>query len=107
MSDEPPVDVLDLAAELLAVAMEPAARDREQLHSDFVHVFLSSEQGRRVLRTILNWGHILGSPLHEFDSNKLWMAEGERNLAYRILAAAMVEPKPHPPQTSKHRPRRN
>lgn len=63
-------------------------------YHDFRKVFLETDEGRRVLKLILSWGHMLNSHAigKPVDANRILLSEGGRNLALRILAVMMVEP---------------
>lgn len=95
MSDEGTMDrLLQLFADV-AIPEDYSARDR---YDDFRSVFLGSEQGRRALKQILTWGHVLRVPRqrHPIDPYFVVQTEGERSLALRMLAVMMVEPKELP-----------
>lgn len=72
-------------------------------YRDFRAVFLSTDQGRRVLHQIFTWCHmdhssLTGSPI---DSSAVVAAEGERNIGIRILTALNHEPSEQPTETGK------
>lgn len=69
-------------------------------YRDFRSVFLSTDQGKRVLHEILGRGHVLHAGL-TFEPHRLFFNEGERNLALWIFAKARVEPKALPATQSK------
>lgn len=98
-------DDTDLLAELAAL---PGVEgySATQRYQDFRQLFTSSEQGKRVLREILSWGHLLqpsiyGTPVDPYLTH---MREGEANMARKLLATVYREP-PAPPkgQTRKKR----
>lgn len=67
---------------------------------DFKKLF-TSDEGKRALREILSWCHLLkpsviGSPV---DSHLMAMREGERNIGLRLLATINNEPRPRPERT--------
>jgi hypothetical protein len=92
----PSPDPEKLLVELSAAALGAKYTDMDR-YREFKAVLLSSDQGRRVLHQILTWGHVWTS---SFDENpgKTAFAEGERNLALRILAALHFEPTEKPTQ---------
>ncbi len=67
-------------------------------YRDFRSVFLSTEQGKRVLYEILGFGHMFRSLAYgaKFETNRVFYHEGERNLALRIVSTINIEPKPKP-----------
>lgn len=82
-------------AELQASApMGPDYTETDR-YREFRQVFLSSEQGKRVLWHIMDLGNLFGTA---FDPNPHIHAqnEGWRNLAVRIFQIAHVEPKAKP-----------
>ena len=88
-------EYLEILAEL-SVPEDYTPLDR---YSDFRKVFLETDQGRRVLRQILGWGHLLKSHLvmsRPIDPYAILAAEGERNLALRIFSVMLVEPPERP-----------
>lgn len=67
-------------------------------YRDFRLVFQGSEEGKRVFRELLAWGHMFrtsmtGAPV---DPLRLAFREGERNIALRLLNAISTEPKAKP-----------
>lgn len=71
-----------------------------ELHQDFQQLFTGSEQGKRVLRTILLWSRMWGT-VFDKDSRIHAFKDGERNLGLKILTAIHVEPKPLPTKATK------
>lgn len=67
-------------------------------YADFRAVFLATDQGRRVLYEILSWGHMFAATpmLGQFEANKTFFLEGERNIALRIFDTAHKEPPEKP-----------
>jgi hypothetical protein len=68
-------------------------------YRDFRRVFLDTEEGRRVFRTLLQWGHMFRTsmpPGHVADPLKLAFSEGERNLALRMVDTINREPRSRP-----------
>lgn len=63
-------------------------------YRDFRHLFLGSEQGKRVLFEILLWGHITrpSAPLAKFETNETMFLDGERSLAVKIMTTMNAEP---------------
>ena len=82
--------------EILADLSVPGDYNPVDRYNDFRKVFLETEQGRRVLRQILGWGHLLKSHLvrmsRPIDPYAVLGLEGERNLALRIFSIMLVEP---------------
>jgi len=75
-------------------------------YRDFRGVFMSTDQGRRVLHEILGWGNMFRSSAHraDFDVNRAFYYEGERNVALRLLATLNAEPTQPPAQTTSIKP---
>ncbi len=89
---------MDEYLEILADLSVSEDYDSMDRYNDFRKVFLETEQGRRVLRQILGWGHLLKSHLvrmpRSIDPYAVIGLEGERNLALRIFSVMLVEPTP-------------
>jgi hypothetical protein len=71
---------------------------------DFRMVFLGSEEGKRVLRSLLGWGHMFKTSMPAgpaADPLRLAFSEGERNLALRIVTTINVEPANKPNATKR------
>ena len=71
---------------------------------DFKKLF-NSDEGKRALREILSWCHLLkpsiiGSPV---DSHLMAMREGERNIGLRLLATINNEPHLKPERTTRQK----
>jgi len=67
-------------------------------YDDFRHVFMGSEQGKRVYRELLSWGKLFtpsvqGSPI---DPYRMAIMEGHRNFATKLLAAVNIDPPVRP-----------
>ncbi len=97
---------MDEYLEILADLSMPEDYDPLDRYNDFRKVFLETEQGRRVLRQVLGWGHLLKSHLvrmpRPIDPYAILAAEGERNLALHIFSVMLVEPSERPDeQTTK------
>lgn len=73
------------------------AMDRYQ---DFRRVFLGSEEGKRVLRELLAWGHCfrpsVPAAAGPIDPYAVVRNEGERNIALRLLKVVNTEPVDRP-----------
>lgn len=69
-------------------------------YRDFRAVFLTTDQGKRVLHEILGRGHVLHAGL-TFEPHRLFFQEGERNIALWIFGKARVEPKALPVMQTK------
>ena len=99
MSDS---DDLDLIAELPhSEGYTPQDRYR-----DFRAVFMSTEQGQRVLREILAWGHVFKPSVQAagaIDPHRVTFAEGERNIALRLLTTINREPVDGPKQANRNK----
>jgi len=70
---------------------------KKDLYHDFRRTFMGTDEGRRVLRQILDWGHMLkpgiaGNPI---DPYGMAVQNGERNLALKIFSAVHNEPPEH------------
>ncbi len=91
-------------SELETLASLPAAEGytpNDRYH-DFKKLF-TTDEGKRALREILSWCHLLkpsiiGSPI---DSHLMAMREGERNIGLRLLATINNEPRPQPERTTR------
>ncbi|KKK54547.1 hypothetical protein LCGC14_3083590 [marine sediment metagenome] len=97
---------MDEYLEILADLSVPEDYERLDQYNDFRKVFLETDQGRRVLRQILAWGHLLKSHLvrmpRPIDPYAVLAFEGERNLALHIFSVMLVEPPERPDeQTTK------
>lgn len=78
----------------------PMPRSDMDRFRDFRAVFMGNEQGKRVLRDILEWGHVWQSSMAP-DPNQVMFSEGERNLALKIMAAVHNEPVERPTHTNR------
>ena len=87
-------EYLEVLADL-SVSESYNPRDR---YNDFRKIFLETEQGRRILKQVLAWGHLLHvSPVRDpVDPWRMVFAEGERNMALRIFSVMLVEPPDKP-----------
>ena len=75
-------------------------------YRDFRAVFLTTDQGRRVLHEIMRWGHMFNQSYHpvgQVDPYRVMGNEGERSLALKIYGTAMVEPPELPTQANRKR----
>ncbi len=73
-------------------------RDRYQ---EYRALFLGSDQGRRVLRDIMDEAHSLGCPVPmngQIDPLRAMVRIGEQNTVRNIINAMNAEPSPTPPQ---------
>jgi hypothetical protein len=59
----------------------------------------STPAGKRVLATIVKWGHVYHTSMND-NTNCVLFNEGERNLALKILAA-LTEPIPKQTRSNK------
>jgi hypothetical protein len=86
----------DTATLLRMATSLPAARDYTPMdrYRDFRKVFLGSDDGQRVFRELLSWGHMFKPSANGSPIDPLLMAihEGERNYALRLLATVTREP---------------
>ncbi len=80
----------DLMTELGAVDPTRSPMDR---YRDFRQLFLGTDQGKRVLADVLEWGHNWKSTAVRGDSHETYRREGERNLMLKILTAIHMEPR--------------
>lgn len=92
-------DPLEFLASLPANG--PGYTDMDR-YRDFRKVLMGSDEGKRVLREILSWGHMFKPPVHGRPIDPLAMAidGGERNMALRLLATVNQEP-PERPQRAR------
>ena len=90
-------EFLEILADLSVPGEDYDPVDR---YNDFRKVFLETEQGRKVLRQILGWGHLLKSHLvrmpRPIDPYTILSLEGERNLALHIFSVMLVKPSKQP-----------
>ncbi len=89
---------MDEYLEILADLSIPEDYSDADRYNDFRKVFLETEPGRRVLKQVLGWGgllkvHPMRSPIDPCMTERL---EGARNLALKIFAIMLVEPKKRP-----------
>lgn len=90
---------------LSVLASLPSAENytqRDRYH-DFRRIFMGSEEGKRVFREILSWGHILrpssfGSPIDPYLTH---VRDGEANIARRLLVTVTNEPPEKPVQAKR------
>ena len=96
-----PPEAEELFAEIVKARLGPSYTEIDR-YRDFRQLFLSSDQGKRVLYQLLGWGHMVQSSagLANNETNRTFLIEGERNLALRILRTIYVEPKPKPTQAT-------
>ena len=80
--------------ELLSELSVPEDYEPVDRYNDFRAVFLETEQGRRVLKQILSWGHLLSQPpiVHPVDPYSMMISVGERNLSLRLFSVMLVHP---------------
>lgn len=89
-------------ATLLSAAMATASvKDYSEmdLYRDMRRVFFESEEGRRVFRVLLSWGHLFRPSFRgatQIDPIAMAVREGERNYALRLLATVSHEPQSRP-----------
>lgn len=64
-------------------------------YRDFRQLFLSSDQGRRVLHEILSWGHMFHASVPTMgviDPYRVVVQEGERRIILKLFSTIHVEP---------------
>ena len=96
----------DLLAELASLPSKTGYTAGDRFH-DFRRLFTGSEEGKRVLREILSWGHLLqpsvfSSPVDPYLTH---IREGEANIARKLLVTVMIEP-PDKPLTQTRKQKR-
>lgn len=94
MTEESPEET----ANLLRLAMSipaPGQYTPMDRYRDFRKVFMGSEDGQRVFREILSWGHMFKISFDK-DPGLLAFKEGERNMALRLIMTVSAEPKSRP-----------
>lgn len=93
---DPEAFIAELAASQSGQGYAPMDRYR-----DFRRVFLSDEQGRRVLYEILSFCGMFRSaaPRANFDSHHTMFLNGQQDIAFRLLATMNAEPKARPMST--------
>ena len=72
-------------------------------YADFRALFLETERGRRVLFEIMSWGHMFraSADIANFETNRTMFADGERNMALRIMTTMNAEPMAMPTKADK------
>ena len=95
-------DFFALMAEVDAARKTSSDMDK---YRDYRQVFLGSEQGLRVLASILADCHFFRTPVQSrpVDPYATHIAIGERNAAQRLMKTIMEEPKPKPTQREKQK----
>lgn len=88
---------------LSSLPAPPKDYTEQDKYRDFRKVFLSSEEGGRVLRQLLAWGHLFGPSIfgNPIDPYRVVALEAERNYALRLLKTIHDEPKAKPAQTAR------
>ncbi len=102
MSEETAEGVLETFG-LLASLPSAEGYTAQDKYRDFRRVLLGSDDGKRVLREILAWGHQLqpsavGRPI---DGLATHFRDGERNIGIKLLKTLLIEPKEGPTQTKR------
>lgn len=89
---------IDLLVQLASLPSATNYSKNDRYH-DFRTVF-ATEEGKRVFREILSWGHLLQPSAHgqPVDPYLTHIREGEANIARRLLVTVSVEPV-EPPKT--------
>ena len=87
----------DLLDELAKLPTTENYSKKDRYH-DFRRVFMTNDEGRKVLREILTWGGIfqppaLGNPI---DPNRTHVLIGQRNIALQLMDVVYNEPKELP-----------
>lgn len=100
MSDE------DLLSALASLPATEGYTPKERYH-DFRQLFTGTDQGKRVLRELLSWGHLLqpsviNSPIDPYQTH---IREGEANVARKLLVTVMREPPEKPATQTRKRER--
>lgn len=83
-----------LLSQLRSASLGKAYTETDR-YRDFRQVFLSTEQGKRVLWHIMDWGALFATTFHETPGIHA-LNEGGRNLALRIFQTIHVEPREKP-----------
>jgi len=70
-------------------------------YHDFRRVLMGTDEGKRVLAEILSWARMFDRGIRRLgpgpiDPLGLALAEGQRNIALRLIATVYHEPKPQP-----------
>ena len=96
---------LGILAELLAELPSRAGYSPTDRYRDFRKVF-GTDEGKRVLGEIIDWGRLLRSPLlgNPIDSHAMAIAFGERNMALKLMAAVYTEPLDKPQRSNRVKP---
>lgn len=74
----------------------------EDRYRDFRQLFLSTEQGKRVLHELMSWGRVFKPTIPRPNEKEymIWVNEGMRNFALKLMAALNAEPIDSPKKTS-------
>jgi len=96
----------NLSAELLKSLRELPITENytpKDRYADFRQVFMGTDQGKRVYRELLSWGHMFkagcyGNPI---DTHKMLISEGERNFVIKLMAAVNIDPPVQPTRARK------
>jgi len=83
----------------------PANYTNHDLYRDFRRVFFGSEEGKRVLRQILEIGYVFCEPVIASPTDPYLLAQirGRRWLALNILKLSQFEPKEKPTVANRKR----
>jgi len=71
------------------------------MYREFRSVFLTTDEGKRVLSQIMNWAHVMRSTADP-EPIQMGILNGERNIGLKILSAIESEPK-HLPTKARSR----
>ena len=90
----------DLLTELANLPLLENYTAQDQYH-DFRRIFMGSDEGKRVLRRILEKGYVFRDPpiTHPIDPYLMAVHRGYRRLALEILGTVENEPQEQPTQT--------
>lgn len=89
-------DASGLLAELAGYRPPPGYDRSLNQHNDFRAVFLQTEQGKRVLWSILRWARVYQTVFVRGDRDATFVNEGARNLGLKLLMTIYEEPQPRP-----------
>jgi len=87
-------DLEDFFVELASAQI--SGRTRLDQYREFRHVFLGSDEGKRVLHDILAMGKMFVTSFRRGNANLLFAQEGRRSIAVEILKIVREEPRERP-----------
>lgn len=89
--------------DLLKIWPGKSYRNSMDRFKDFHTVFMTTQQGRRVLAEIMTWGHLWDAipSSGPIDEKAIMFKLGERNMALKLMATLNAEPPAKPDKQKK------